>query len=211
MKDLKLFALALSVSVIAGCSKPIHLGSLNESGTPDEFVAKLQKVRASGPADVKTRQVLESLSIGVDADSFTVTNHSSFFIDQLSFSCDVARGQSVHFEWDVGYLGNNPEGQIDWLKPNTTGRSLVQNNGRVTLLHNDMKDYENLGPNQVSWLLHKYHFSDCRPLDISDATEDDPIKRQARIDKCHEESSDALTRAACVTEGDNNAARGGAK
>jgi hypothetical protein len=190
---------------ISGCSKPIHLGSLNESGTPVEFLAGLQKVRVNGPADVKTQQVLESLSIGVGEDSFTVTNNSKFFIDQLSFSCEVVHNQFVYFTWDAGFAGGIGKSPIEWLLPGTKDRYLVQRNGEVTLLHNDIHNYENLGPNQVSWLLHKYHFSNCRALDISDATEDDPIKRRAMIDKCNATLEDSMFAAACVAEGDTKA------
>ena len=204
MKHFLALALLSIGIVIAGCSKPIHLGSLNEKGTPNDYLAGLQRSRRDGPADVKTRQALESLSIGVASDTFTVTNTSSFFIDQLGFSCDVARGQSVYFLWDVGSAGdnNNPFKHIFWLVPGTKGRSLTQNNGQVRLLHNDANDDEYLGPNQVSWLLHKYDFSNCRPLDISDATENSPIKTQSQVDKCKEKAKDAVDELACGAAGD---------
>jgi hypothetical protein len=188
-------------------------GSLNEAGTPTEFLAGLQKIRTSGPADIKTRQVVGSLKIEPTADTFTVTNNSRFFIDQLSFSCEVARGQAVYFTWDVGFkTKGDVHSPIDWLVPHTT-RQVGTDGETLTLLHNAVKDYENLGPKQVSWLLHKYPLSNCHALDVSDATEDDPIKRQAMIDKCHEQSSDLWVQAACVTEGDKKieAAHGDAK
>jgi hypothetical protein len=209
---LKHFCLVLALLAtfsVMGCSKPIHLGTLNESGKPNDFVAGLEKTRERGPQDIKTRQVTEAMSLNVGADSFIVNNRSGFWLDQFSFSCDVGHEQPIYFLWDAGWGGAGD--QIDWLLPNTKGRALTQDKGEITLLHNDQNDNEKLGPNHVSWLLHQYHFRNCHVLDISDATEDNPIKRQTMIDDCHRESDDPWTQEACVEEGGKQAPRDPAK
>lgn len=177
-------AILLASALLSGCkpAKPIHLGSLNESGTPSEFLAKLQATIKDGPEDVRTRQAVEGLKVSVDDSrgSFEVANNSVFYIDQLSFGCEIGKGQFVYFTWNVGVVGDNVWSPVDWLVPKASHHLLSSSHENLLLLHNEQKSDESLGASQLAWLIHNYKLHDCRALDIADATEDDPRKRETQ-------------------------------
>lgn len=183
-----------------GCksAKPIHLGSLNENGTPNELLAKLQARRAGQEEDVKTQQATEGLRVDVDptVSNFVITNSSGFYLDQLSFACDIGKHQFVYFTWNVGTSTDNVWSPIQWLTPQTKRRAFFTSpHEGLTLIHNDVKDYESLDRNQVAWLTHKYTFHDCVVLDVADATEEDPRAKQAPDSQSALDSSSSAPRA----------------
>ena len=174
--------IACMVLMISLCccnrSTPTKLGSLNEAGIPDEQLARLQGRMTGNISDVKTQQAVERIQIGIDKQQhlFYITNDSSYFLDQLSFGCDFGDKQYVYFTWNVGVIGAYPEGEIQWVKPGTSHRTFPSSADTeyVILLHNSGVPDETLHSSQVSWLLQKYDFHDCRPLDVADATDQDP-------------------------------------
>jgi hypothetical protein len=174
-------AMLVASAFLGGCapSKPIHLGSLNEAGNPSEFLSKLEARVKDGPEDVKTKQAAEGLKITVDASrgSFDVANNSGFYIDQLSFACEIERKQFVYFTWDVGTAPANIW-VVDWLAPRASRRVFSSNSEQLSLLHNEPTNYESLGASQLAWLIPNYKMHDCKVLDIADATEDDPRKKE---------------------------------
>jgi hypothetical protein len=159
------------------------LGSLNETGKPDSFLATLQTRLIGQDQDVKTQQAIEGLHVEVDAlqSNFVVSNTSQFYLDQLSYACDVAKRQFVYFIWDAGTAKEDVWSPIQWLIPQTTRRAFFSSpHETLTLIHNDVKANETLDKSQVSWLIHKYSFHDCVVLDVADATEDDPRKKETQ-------------------------------
>jgi len=192
---------------LTGCTpaKPVHLGSLNEPGTPSEWLAKLQARMTDGPQDVKNMQAIQGLTVSIDSNhgTFEVMNDSGFYIDQLTFGCDAGKKQFVFFVWDVGEYPSSkhpapsadsqthaPPGFvldrqaddgliIDWLEPRKSRRILSAATAKpdhLTLVHNDPKNDESLGASQLAWIIHNYQLHDCKVLDVADATEDDPRK-----------------------------------
>jgi hypothetical protein len=187
-KWLLVLAISIAVAIFSPkitTPKTIQLGSLNESGTPVEFVAELQSrlkgYLSSGHVGgtIQNQQAIEGLQITVDQQksAFEVTNNSKYYIDQLSFACDVGRNDFTFFLWSVGVKGEYPAGEIQWLTPGTNRRSFPDASlpsDHVILLHNDMNNYETLGTSQLNWLIRKYEPHDCLVLDVSDAREEKP-------------------------------------
>jgi hypothetical protein len=159
-------------------SASTQIGSLNEPGIPNEFLAKLESRVKGEINDVKSQQALEGIKVGIDNQhhSFFVTNDSDYFLDQLSFACDVGHKQFVYFTWDVGVIGSYPEDEIQWVIPKTQRRLFPAeiNTEKVALLHTANTANETLRSSQVNWLLQKYSFHDCVPLDIADGRQEDP-------------------------------------
>ena len=97
-------------------------------------------------------------------------------MDQISFGCDVGDKQYVYFTWNVGVTESPSGTDIQWVTPITTHRTFPSSMDTeyVILLHNSGASDETLHSSQVSWLLQRYDLHDCKPLDVADATENDP-------------------------------------
>jgi hypothetical protein len=187
MENIRRLAAVLSTLLLiflSGCKSTTSakVGSLNESGTPSRFLATLQSRVWGNFGDIKNQQALENIQVGTDKTEslFYVADHSKYFIEQLSFACDVGRNQFIFFTWDVG-VDETPARAIQWLIPDTPHRLFPATRPAevVVLLHNSPDNNEALSPSQVSWLIRKYKPHNCVPLDIADGREEDP--RIARI------------------------------
>lgn len=135
--------------------------------------AYIRDGRVSGT--VKDQQIIQGLRIGVDKEHFFVRNISNFYIDQLSFACDVDRKQFVFLIWNVASEEVSGKFKIEWLVPQTSYRAFPNPKEPLILIHNDSSNNESLHFNQVQWLIRTYKPHDCVPLDVaSDAQEEDP-------------------------------------
>jgi hypothetical protein len=158
---------------------------LNDNGTPNEYVAKLQSrlkdFQESGRVggSIQNQQAVEGLSISLSPErgAFTVANSSDYFIDQVTFACEVDENGFVFFIWSVGAKGEYPNDQIEWLAPATNGRTFPDPavpSDHLTLLHNDSTNDEVLNSTQVKWLVRSHRPTSCVALDGWDATEKPP-------------------------------------
>jgi hypothetical protein len=62
----------------------------------------------------------------------------------------------------------------DWLIPATSHRLFPSQSEEVLLLHNSGKGDVWLHESEVRWLISKYRFHNCLPLDVEDVRQDDP-------------------------------------